>query len=224
MPEVQYVIEDGGAARVHGQVERTLVLLIGELQCGTPYVQPRIIVGGSSAYPWDWDWKTLREIADECGAILLADIAHLAGMVVGGVLNNPLPHAHVVTFTTHKTLCGPRGAAIVTTCRETAKAIDNAVFLYLPARFTPGHEGALQHVGRGVVLLLLRMLAFGFVLAAAAAALASHLLLSELGWPALRSTAAAIALFSLVVSAEVFAVIAIGGRMLARFDVARDRG
>jgi len=89
---------------------------------------PKILIGGGSAYPWDFDWAALRSIADECGALLMADIAHLAGMIVGGVLNNPLPHVDIVTFTTHKTLCGPRGAAILTTCAERAKKIDNAVF------------------------------------------------------------------------------------------------
>lgn len=107
--------------------------------------RPRMIVGGSSAYPWDWDWPTLRAIADEVGALLLADIAHLAGMVVGGVLNNPLPYAHVVTFTTHKTLCGPRGSAIVTACRETAKAIDLAVF---PGLQGGPHMNAIAGIAR----------------------------------------------------------------------------
>jgi glycine hydroxymethyltransferase len=95
--------------------------------------RPRIIIGGASAYPWDIDWQALRRAADEVGALVLADIAHLAGMVVGGVLNNPLPYADVVTFTTHKTLCGPRGAVIVSKSPTIAKAIDAAVF--------PGTQG-----------------------------------------------------------------------------------
>ncbi len=90
--------------------------------------RPKLIIGGTSAYPWDIEWNRLREIADDVGAVLLADIAHLAGMVVGGVLNNPLPYADVVTFTTHKTLCGPRGAVIVSKSPEIAGAIDAAVF------------------------------------------------------------------------------------------------
>ncbi len=90
--------------------------------------RPRLIIGGTSAYPWDIEWHSLREIADDVGAVLLADIAHLAGMVVGGVLNNPLPYADVVTFTTHKTLCGPRGAVIVSKSSDIAGAIDSAVF------------------------------------------------------------------------------------------------
>jgi len=95
--------------------------------------KPKLIIGGASAYPWDFDWKSMREIADEAGAYLLADVAHLAGLIAAGVLNNPLPHAHVVTFTTHKTLCGPRGAAILTTDPEIARKVDMAVF--------PGMQG-----------------------------------------------------------------------------------
>lgn len=89
---------------------------------------PSIIIGGTSAYPWDIDWQRFRRIADEVGALLLADISHLAGMVVAGVLSNPLPHADVVTFTTHKTLCGPRGAVMVTLSPEIARKLDSAVF------------------------------------------------------------------------------------------------
>ncbi|MBN1343906.1 MAG: serine hydroxymethyltransferase [Phycisphaerae bacterium] len=90
--------------------------------------RPKLIIGGTSAYPWDIEWNRLREVADDVGAFLLADIAHLAGMVVAGVLNNPLPYAEVVTFTTHKTLCGPRGALILSKSPEIAQAIDAAVF------------------------------------------------------------------------------------------------
>ncbi|MFW6158617.1 MAG: serine hydroxymethyltransferase, partial [Planctomycetota bacterium] len=90
--------------------------------------QPRLIIGGASSYPWDFDWAALRRIADEVGAFVLADIAHLAGMVAAGRLNNPLPHAHVLTFTTHKTLCGPRGAVILSTYPDLAKRIKAGVF------------------------------------------------------------------------------------------------
>lgn len=88
----------------------------------------KMIVAGASAYPWDWDWVRLRQIADEVGALLHADICHPAGLVFGGVLKNPLPYADTVMFTTHKTLMGPRGAVIVTKCKEKSKKIDNAVF------------------------------------------------------------------------------------------------
>jgi len=90
--------------------------------------RPRLLIGGASAYPWDFDWPALRDIADDVGAYLLADVSHLAGLVVGGVLSNPLPYAHVVTFTTHKTLCGPRGAAILTCDPDVARSINNGVF------------------------------------------------------------------------------------------------
>jgi glycine hydroxymethyltransferase len=90
--------------------------------------RPKLIIGGASSYAWDFDWAELRRIADEVGAFLLADVAHLAGMIVAGLLNNPVPHAHVVTHTTHKTLCGPRGAAILTTYAEIAKRLAAGVF------------------------------------------------------------------------------------------------
>jgi glycine hydroxymethyltransferase len=90
--------------------------------------RPAMIVGGASAYSWDWDWQRLREIADDVGALLHADVCHLAGLIVGGQLNNPLPFSDTVMFTTHKTLMGPRGAVIVTKDPAMAKRIDNAVF------------------------------------------------------------------------------------------------
>ncbi len=90
--------------------------------------QPKLIIAGASSYPWDFDWAELRRIADDVGAYLLADIAHLAGMVAAGLLNNPLPHAHVVTLTTHKTLCGPRGAVILTIYPDLAKELSAGVF------------------------------------------------------------------------------------------------
>ncbi len=90
--------------------------------------RPKLLIGGASSYPWDFDWAELRSIADDVGAYLLADIAHLAGMVVAGLLNNPLPHAHVVTHTTHKTLCGPRGAVILTTYPELSNKLNTGVF------------------------------------------------------------------------------------------------
>lgn len=95
--------------------------------------QPKMIIGGYSAYPWTVDWRKFREIADAVGAILLADIAHPAGLVVAGQFPNPVGIADVTTFTTHKTLCGPRGAVILTTDEEKAKQVDRAVF--------PGEQG-----------------------------------------------------------------------------------
>lgn len=89
--------------------------------------KPKILIAGHSAYPRQLDFKKFREIADECGAILLVDMAHFAGLVAGGAHPSPVHYADVVTTTTHKTLRGPRGAIIL--CKEIhAKAIDKAVF------------------------------------------------------------------------------------------------
>ena len=100
--------------------------------------KPKIIVSGASAYPRELDFKRFREIADEAGALLLADIAHIAGLVVAGVHNDPVPYADFVTTTTHKTLRGPRGGMVM--CKEEyAKDIDRTVF--------PGIQGGpLMHV------------------------------------------------------------------------------
>jgi glycine hydroxymethyltransferase len=95
--------------------------------------RPRIIVAGYSSYPWTVDWKRFREIADDVGAYLMADIAHVSGLVVTGEFPSPLGTADVITFTTHKTMCGPRGACILTTSPVLARKIDKAVF--------PGEQG-----------------------------------------------------------------------------------
>ncbi|WRA32203.1 serine hydroxymethyltransferase [Helicobacter pylori] len=102
-------------------------------------VKPQIIVCGFSAYPREIDFKKFREIADEVGALLLGDIAHVAGLVVTGEHANPFPHCHVVSSTTHKTLRGPRGGLILTNDEEIAAKIDKAIF--------PGTQGGpLMHV------------------------------------------------------------------------------
>ena len=75
--------------------------------------KPKMIICGASAYSRDWDYERLREIADEVGALLLADISHTAGLIAKGLLNDPIPHCHIVTTTTHKTLRGPRGGVIM---------------------------------------------------------------------------------------------------------------
>jgi len=95
--------------------------------------KPKIIVVGYSSYPWTVNWEKWRAIADSVGAILMADIAHVAGLVVAGAYPSPVGYADVITFTTHKTLCGPRGACILTTDRLLANKIDRAVF--------PGEQG-----------------------------------------------------------------------------------
>lgn len=89
--------------------------------------KPKMIVAGFTAYPRDIDWKKFKEIADEVGAITMADISHTAGLIAGGALESPVPYFDVIMTTTHKTLRGPRGAIIL--CKEQhAKAIDRAVF------------------------------------------------------------------------------------------------
>ncbi len=89
--------------------------------------KPKMIVAGFTAYPRDIEWKKFKEIADEIGAITMADISHTAGLIAGGVLESPVPYFDVVMSTTHKTMRGPRGAIIM--CKEKfAKAIDRAVF------------------------------------------------------------------------------------------------
>jgi glycine hydroxymethyltransferase len=95
--------------------------------------KPSMIIAGYTSYPWVPDWAQFRRIADEVGAYLLADISHVAGMVVAGVYPSPVGYADVITFTTHKTLTGPRGACILTTDRRLARRIDRAVF--------PGEQG-----------------------------------------------------------------------------------
>jgi len=102
-------------------------------------VQPKIIVCGASAYAREIDFKKFREIADEVGAILFADVAHIAGLVVAGEHPSPFPYADVVTTTTHKTLAGPRGGLILTNDEDIAKKINSAIF--------PGLQGGpLVHV------------------------------------------------------------------------------
>lgn len=101
--------------------------------------RPKLIVAGASAYPRFIDYKKFREIADEVGAYLMADIAHVAGMVAVGLHPSPVGYAHVITSTTHKTLRGPRGGLILCDDEEIAKKIDKAIF--------PGSQGGpLMHV------------------------------------------------------------------------------
>jgi glycine hydroxymethyltransferase len=101
--------------------------------------RPKLIIAGGTAYSRFWDWRRFREIADEVGAYLMVDMAHIAGLVAGGVHPSPVPHAHVVTSTTHKSLRGPRGGLILTNDEAIAKKINSAVF--------PGMQGGpLMHV------------------------------------------------------------------------------
>ncbi len=111
---------------------------------------PKVIVAGYTSYPWAPDWAAFRSIADEVGAYLMADISHPAGLVIAGVYPNPVGIADVVTFTTHKTICGPRGAVVVTTDEELAQAIDMAIF--------PGEQGG-PHVNKFAALAVAFQLA-----------------------------------------------------------------
>ncbi len=107
--------------------------------------KPKMIIAGFSSYPWSADWARFRAIADSVGAYLLADIAHVAGMVVAGAYPSPIGYAHVVTTTTHKSLNGPRGAVIITSDREISRKIDRAVF--------PGEQGG-PHINTIAALAL----------------------------------------------------------------------
>ena len=101
--------------------------------------KPKLILAGGTAYSRIWDWAEFRKIADEVGAYLMVDMAHIAGLVAGGVHPSPLPHADVVTTTTHKSLRGPRGGMILTNNPDIAKKVNSAVF--------PGLQGGpLMHV------------------------------------------------------------------------------
>ncbi|WP_375694298.1 serine hydroxymethyltransferase [Bartonella sp. AD24XZML] len=101
--------------------------------------KPKLIIAGGSSYPRLWDWKRFREIADEIGAHLLVDMSHIAGLVAGGVHPSPVPHAHIVTTTTHKSLRGPRGGLILTNDEALSRKINSAIF--------PGLQGGpLMHV------------------------------------------------------------------------------
>ena len=101
--------------------------------------KPAMIIAGFSAYSGIMDWARFREIADKVGAYLLVDMAHVSGLVAGGVYPSPIPHAHVVTSTTHKTLRGPRGGFVLTNDEAIAKKVNSAVF--------PGSQGGpLCHV------------------------------------------------------------------------------
>jgi glycine hydroxymethyltransferase len=130
----------GKLYRVVGyQVRRdTETIDYDELEATAVREKPKVIVGGGSAYPRQFDFPRMRAIADKVGASLMIDMAHFAGLVAGGVHPSPVPHAHIVTTTTHKTLRGPRSGMIL--CRqELAAALDRSVF--------PGQQGGpLMHI------------------------------------------------------------------------------
>ncbi len=133
--------------------------------------QPKLIICGASAYSRDWDYQRMRAIADQVGALLLADIAHTAGLIASGLLNNPLPHAHFITTTTHKTLRGPRGGMIMMgqdfdnplgirdrkgNLKPMSALLDSAVF--------PGTQGGpLMHVIAGKAIAFKEALTDSFI-------------------------------------------------------------
>ena len=109
-----------------------------ELEAIAVREKPKAIIGGGSAYPRLWDFARMRQIADKVGAVYVFDMAHIAGLVAGGVHPSPVPHAHITTTTTHKTLRGPR-AGMILCGQELAAAVDKAVF--------PGQQGGpLMHI------------------------------------------------------------------------------
>lgn len=126
----------------YGVDPETEVLNYDEMERIAMECKPALIVGGASAYPRVIDFKRMREIADKVGAYLMIDMAHIAGLVAAGLHPSPVPYAHVVTTTTHKTLRGPRGGLILTNDEAIAKKINSAVF--------PGTQGGpLEHVIAG---------------------------------------------------------------------------
>jgi len=125
-------------AVAYGVREETGLIDYDQLRDVARKERPRIIIGGGSAYARIVDFAAMRAVADEVGAVFVVDMAHFAGLVAGGVYPSPVPHAQVVTTTTHKTLRGPRGGMILCTA-EYAKAVDKSVF--------PGTQGGpLEHV------------------------------------------------------------------------------
>ena len=116
--------------------------------------KPKLIIAGASAYPRDWDYKRMREIADKVGAILIADIAHPAGLIAAKLLNDPVPHCHVITSTTHKTLRGPRGGIIIIGKdfenpwgQKTPKGVIKMMSAVIDSAVFPGTQGGpLEHV------------------------------------------------------------------------------
>jgi glycine hydroxymethyltransferase len=116
--------------------------------------KPKLIVGGASAYSREWDYKRMREIADKVGALLMVDMAHPAGLIAAGLLDNPLKHAHIVTSTTHKTLRGPRGGVILIGRdfdnpwgKQTKKGVIRKMSSLINSAVFPGIQGGpLEHI------------------------------------------------------------------------------
>jgi len=141
-------------ANFYGVEQDTGLIDMDRVEEKARQIKPKMIICGASAYSRDWDYERFREIADEVGAVLLADISHPAGLIARGLLNDPLDHCHIVTTTTHKTLRGPRGGLIMVredidnpfglttakgTIRKMSSILDSGVF--------PGTQGGpLEHI------------------------------------------------------------------------------
>ena len=139
----------------YGVRQQDQLLDMDEIRAKAREHKPKLIVAGGTAYSRIWDWAEFRKIADEIGAYLMVDMAHIAGLVAGGQHPSPLPHAHVVTTTTHKSLRGPRGGMVLTNDADIAKKINSAVF--------PGLQGGpLMHVIAAKAVALREALEPGF--------------------------------------------------------------
>lgn len=126
-------------AHFYGISKDTEMLDYDEVEKTALDIKPQLIIAGASAYPREIDFKRFREIADKVGAYLMVDMAHIAGPIAAGLHNSPVPHAHFVTSTTHKTLRGPRGGIVLTNDEKLIKKVNSAVF--------PGIQGGpLMHV------------------------------------------------------------------------------
>jgi len=131
----------------YGVSRETDLLDMAEIAAIARAHKPKLIIAGGTAYSRLWDWQAFRQIADEVGAYLMVDMSHIAGLVAGGAHPSPLPFAHVVTTTTHKSLRGPRGGMILSNDEAIAKKINSAVF--------PGLQGGpLMHVIAGKAVAL----------------------------------------------------------------------
>ena len=128
-----------------------------QMEARAKETRPKLIVGGASAYSREWDYARMRQIADEVGAIFMVDMAHPAGLIAAGLLENPLPYAHIVTSTTHKTLRGPRGGIILMGKdfenpwgKTTPKGVTRMMSSILDSAVFPGVQGGpLEHVIAG---------------------------------------------------------------------------
>lgn len=141
-------------ATFYGVEEHTGVVNYDIVEATAKQEKPKLIICGASAYSRDWDYERLRKIADSVGALLLADISHPSGLIAKGILNDPLPHCHIVTTTTHKTLRGPRGGMIMmgkdfenSWGEKTLKGEPKMMSAILDAAVFPGTQGGpLEHV------------------------------------------------------------------------------